>query len=158
MRTPRSAPETVAVTSSSPSSMLTVPGTPSAASDRSSSARATAASSSSSSAIGSGVPARPLRRSHDARRRVADAEQAPLALGQDLEAHGLAVDAGREPLELAERRPLRLADGLARRLDGDLVAHRRLPPPLRFRFTRRGGPATDGRAPSGVGAAVLALR
>ncbi len=92
---------------------------------------------------------RALDRRDDACGRVADAEETALALADDLEANGLAVDAGGAVLELAERGPLRLADGLARRLDGDLVGHRRLPPPLRFRFTRRGGPATGaGEAPS----------
>ena len=32
-----------------------------------------------------------------------------------------------------------------RRLDGELVGHRRRPPPLRFRFTRRGGPRRRAR-------------
>ena len=74
-------------------------------------------------------------------RRVADAEQAALALGEDLEADRVAVEPRRQPLELAEGRPLRLADGLARRLDAcssPLTAA--CPRPALLRLTRRGGP------------------
>src|SRR6185436_19721031 len=70
-----------------------------------------------------------------------DAEQAALALGNDLELHALAIEPGNPLLELTERRPLRLADGLARGLDGDrrLGTHLRVLPP-RFRLTRREPP------------------
>src|SRR4029079_16255098 len=66
-----------------------------------------------------------------------DAEQPALALGNDLELHALAIEPGNPLLEFAERRPLRLADGLARGLDGDrrLSTHLRVLPP-RFRLTR----------------------
>ncbi len=73
----------------------------------------------------------------DPRRRVADAEQAALALGHDLEAHRRLVERRIPLLELPQCRPLRLAHGLARRLDRQLVAHRR--PPAFFRRTLRGG-------------------
>ena len=75
------------------------------------------------------------RRNHP-RRRVADAEQAALALAHDLEGDARLVEPRRQPLELAQRLPLRLADGLAGRLDRDVGAHRREPPFLRL--TRRG--------------------
>ena len=54
---------------------------------------------------------------------------------------------GTRCLELAQRSPLRLADGLAGRLDGHggLVAHRRGRPPPRLRLTRRGSPLELGR-------------
>ena len=48
---------------------------------------------------------------------VADAEQPALALGDDDEADARLVDSGKAPLELPERRPLRLADGLPGCLD-----------------------------------------
>src|SRR5262249_22285927 len=51
-----------------------------------------------------------------------------LALGHDLEAHGRLVDARIEPLQLAERLPLRLAHGLSGGLDPEVVAHLRAPP------------------------------
>src|SRR4029079_15835287 len=56
-------------------------------------------------------------------RRIADAEQAALALGHDLVPDVRLVDAGRDALEVAQRLPLPLADGLPGRLHGDLVAH-----------------------------------
>ena len=90
---------------------------------------------------------------------VPDAEQAPLSLAQHLEAHRVAVDPGREPLELAERRPLRLADGLAGRLDG---RPRRSSPlaaaaPLPLDAARRAG--LTAAEPSGSSASSgLALR
>ena len=71
---------------------------------------------------GGGSSARPCgpvlgnRRDHTGR-RVADAEQPALALCHHLELDGALVEPGIQPLELAQRRPLRLADGLARRLD-----------------------------------------
>ena len=61
-------------------------------------------------------------RCDDAGRRVADAEQAALALGEHLEPHRRLVEPGLEVLELPQRRPLRLADGLARRLDPKRLA------------------------------------
>src|SRR6185437_6802649 len=78
-------------------------------------------------------------RGDDTGRRVADAEQAALALGDHLEADARLVEPGHGELEVAQRLPLRLADGLARGLDRDLVdrargailAHRRAPPRLR---------------------------
>jgi hypothetical protein len=70
---------------------------------------------------------------HDPGRLVADAEEPALALRDDLEAHRRLVEAGTHPLELPQRSPLRLADGLARHLDRDL-AHRLEP---FFRFTLR---------------------
>src|SRR6185436_20288739 len=51
------------------------------------------------------------------RRRIADAEQAPLSLGDDLELHRGLVEGGMELLELPERGPLRLADRLTCCLD-----------------------------------------
>ena len=76
--------------------------------------------------------------------RVPDPEQAPLSLRDDLEPHALAVEAGDELLELTERGPLRLADGLAGCLDSNDCgpAHRFGLPP-RFRLTFRGGPERD---------------
>ena len=88
-----------------------------------------------------------------ARRRSAHAEQAALALGQHVEGDRVAVEARVEPLELAHRLPLRLADRLARGFDledGVLCAHR-LPPRFFFRFTRRGWDGWDcgpSRAPA----------
>ena len=49
-------------------------------------------------------------------RHVADPEQPALALGEDLELDARLVEPGEAPLELAQRRPLGLADGLAGRL------------------------------------------
>src|SRR5581483_5944317 len=80
-----------------------------------------------------------------ARRGIADAEQAALALGDDLELHRGLVQPGMAQLELAQRRPLRLADRLAGRLDGH-VGHRLRAVPF-FRRTLRGCPAgRDGLA------------
>ena len=78
----------------------------------------------------------------DPRRRVPDAEQAALALGDDLEPDRVPVDPRPLPLELAQRRPLRLADGLSRRFDEQILGHRR----ARFFFLRttRGWPAGFG--------------
>src|ERR671924_1680399 len=59
----------------------------------------------------------------DARRRIADSEQAALALGDDLEPNRALVETRAQALELAQRRPLRLADGLAGGLDAELLAH-----------------------------------
>ena len=70
-------------------------------------------------------------------RRVADAEQAALALGEHLEADRGLVERRREALELAQRLPLRLADGLAGRLDRRARRVTARAPPF-FRFTRRG--------------------
>ena len=53
----------------------------------------------------------------DVRRSETDAEQPALAFGDDLELHAVAIEARNELLELAQRGPLRLADGLAGRLD-----------------------------------------
>src|SRR5262249_17605005 len=65
------------------------------------------------------------------------------------------VEPRRHTLELPKCFPLRLADGLAGRLDRDLgrigLAHLREPP--RFRFTRRGFAGAFGLAGSGFGAA-----
>ena len=89
-----------------------------------------------------GRSASSTRRDH-ARRRVADAEQAALALGDDLEANRRLVEARVQALELAQRRPLRLADGLARRLDRDARSVTRGARRFFFRLTcarlRRGG-------------------
>src|SRR5581483_9435134 len=74
---------------------------------------------------------------HDARRLVAHAEQPALALGDDLETHRSLVKRGVTRLELAQRGPLRLADGLTGRLDGQIpcrLAHLR---PELFFFLRR---------------------
>ena len=57
------------------------------------------------------------------RGRVPDTEQAALTLGEDLEVHRGLVEARVAVLELPQRRPLRFADGLARRLDAELVRH-----------------------------------
>ena len=70
--------------------------------------------------------------SDDPGRRVAHTEQPALALGDDLEPNGALVEPRMELLELAERSPLRLADGLAGRLDLAEVLHHR----LAFRFFR----------------------
>ena len=80
-----------------------------------------------------------LDRSNDACGRVPDSEQATLTLGDDLELNGGLVELRMELLELAKRRPLRLADGLAGGLDAQGFFGHRL---ARFflRFTRRGGP------------------
>ena len=67
---------------------------------------------------------------------VADAEQPALALRDDLEPHGAFVEARLLLLELAQRGPLRLADGLARGLDLELHQRRA----FFFRLTFRGGP------------------
>ena len=75
------------------------------------------------------------RRDHP-RRRVADAEQPPLAFRENLESHRGLVERRDEELELAERPPLRLSDRLAGRLDRAVGAHLR--PCPRLRFTRRG--------------------
>ena len=50
-------------------------------------------------------------------------EQAALTLGEDLEVNRSLVEARVAVLELPQRRPLRFADGLARRLDAELVRH-----------------------------------
>ena len=69
--------------------------------------------------------AAPSTRGDHPGRRIADAEQPALALRDDLEADRRLVEPRRQPLELAQRLPLRLADGLARRLDlGSPVARR----------------------------------
>src|SRR5919198_3968076 len=57
--------------------------------------------------------------------RVADPEETSFTLGNDLEANGRLVNAGLELLELTQRRPLRLADGLARCFDLKSLCHRR---------------------------------
>ena len=82
------------------------------------------------------------RRDHT-RRRVADAEQAALPLGEHLEAHGRLVETRRELLELTQRMPFRLADGLPGRLDRQGSVTSRPSAPF-LRLTRRGGPATAG--------------
>src|SRR5262249_45099375 len=85
------------------------------------------------------------------RRRVTDAEQAPLALGEDLEPNRRLVDPGLQPLELAQCGPLRLADGLARRLDLQGLGHRRAPPRFFFlRRTRFGGASAAAAAGAGT--------
>src|SRR6266542_2171263 len=87
-------------------------------------------------------------RCDDPRRRIADAEQAALALGDDFEANRGLVDPGPQPLELAQRCPLRLADRLPRRFDEQLLGHRR----ARFFFLRttRGCPVGFGGGSAGV--------
>src|SRR5207249_1217610 len=66
-------------------------------------------------------------RCQHARRLVPHAEQAALALGQDDELDGVALKRGEAPLELMQRRPAGLADGLAGGLDLDsfVRGHRR---------------------------------
>src|SRR5205814_4981942 len=66
------------------------------------------------------------------RRLVADAEQAALALGDDGELDQVAVECRIAPLELVQRRPARLAHGLARGLDPDGRLAHRLRPPRRW--------------------------
>src|SRR6201999_3455690 len=66
---------------------------------------------------------------------VADAEQASLALLHDLEADVLLFEAGRSSLEVAQRLPLRLADGLPGRPHAAPAAPPRAPP--FFFWTRR---------------------
>ena len=79
-----------------------------------------------------------LDRGNDARGRVADAEQAALTFGDDLELNGGLVELRMELLELAKRRPLRLADGLARGLDAQgVLAHRLRPFLLALHAPRR---------------------
>src|SRR3954451_12384369 len=82
-------------------------------------------------------------------RLVADAENAALALGHDLELHRRLVEPGMPPLELTQRCPLRLADRLAGRLGRQVrdLVHLRL---VRFflRRTWRGRCEPDG---AGVG-------
>ena len=75
---------------------------------------------------------------HHPRRREPDAEQAPLAFRDDLEADRRLVDPGAKLLELTQRGPFRLADRLARGFDlqGLRLGHLRAP---RFlRLTLRG--------------------
>src|SRR5207302_9377952 len=82
-------------------------------------------------------------------RRVADAEEPTLAFGDHLEPHRRLLEPGIALLELTQRRPLGLADGLARRLDRQLGGHRR--PAFFFRRTLRGGCGRDA-AGAGLGA------
>src|SRR5439155_24657784 len=62
------------------------------------------------------VAFRRYRRNHAGRSKT-DTEQAALALGDHLELDRRLVEPGLELLELAQRRPLRLADGLPRGFD-----------------------------------------
>src|SRR5581483_8635043 len=78
--------------------------------------------------------------------RVPDAEQAALALGDDLEPDGALVECGVALLELAQRRPFRLTDRLARRLDRQIGAGGHLRPAFFLRRTRRGGCCARGAA------------
>ena len=85
---------------------------------------------------------------HNTRGRVANAQQPALALREHLEVDGRLVEPRREPFELAQRMPLRFADGFPSRLDLERLAHRRAR--FFFRFTRRGEPAlAEGRGASG---------
>src|SRR5207253_10001002 len=78
-------------------------------------------------------------RRDDLCRRETNAEQPSLALRDDLEANRRLVETGLTLLELAQRRPLSLADRLAGSLDADLFLDRhRLVLCFFFRFTRRG--------------------
>src|SRR5438034_3164739 len=88
----------------------------------------------------------------DSRRRIADAQEPSLALRDDLELDGALVEPRMELLELAQRGPLGLADGLAGRLDLAQVLRHRLAFPF-FRFTRRGA-AGGADALSSAGSAV----
>src|SRR4029453_10113819 len=74
----------------------------------------------------------------DPRRRVAHTEEPAFALRDDLEPNGALVEPRVELLELSQRGPLRLTDGLAGRLDLAEILHHRLAFRF-FRFTRRGG-------------------
>src|SRR5581483_7786905 len=82
---------------------------------------------------------------------------AALTLRDDLELHRRLVERGIPLLELAQRRPLRLADGLARRLDRQVGvgAHLRL---VRFFFLRRTwrGALACGFGRSGAGGSTAA--
>ena len=69
--------------------------------------------------VGSALAGRRRDTRDDPRRGEPDAEQPTLSLRDDLELHLLAIEAGNARLELAQRSPLGLADGLAGRLDGD---------------------------------------
>src|SRR5262249_21196916 len=90
------------------------------------------------------------RRSRDdTRRRVADAQETTFSLAHDLEANRALVQIGTTSLELAQRRPLRFADGLARRLDDELVVQRLAPFFFFFRRTTRGCPVGFGAAGAG---------
>ena len=93
-------------------------------------------------------------RRHHPRRRVTDPEQSPLPLGEHLEPHRRLVQAGLHLLELPEGGPLRLPDGLSRRLDLEIAQRFAF---FFFRFTRRGGPgAAAGAGASAVGFAPSA--
>ena len=84
------------------------------------------------------------------RRLIADAKQAALAFCDDFEAHRRLVETGVTELEVAQCRPLRLADGLAGRLDRHVAGQRR--PAFFFLRTFRGGcceRAGAGFGPSG---------
>jgi hypothetical protein len=99
--------------------------------------------------LGSGSLGRVGGRNHP-RRRVADAQQPALALGDHLKPNRRLVDPRLELLELAQRCPLRLTNRFARRLD--LEAHRRAF--LFFlRLTRRG---CAGAAGAGAGSGATA--
>ena len=80
---------------------------------------------------------------NDARGRIADSEQTALPLRDDLELNRGLVEAGQKLLELSQCRPLRLADGLTRRLDLERSGAHLL---ARFflRLTRRGAWASAG--------------
>src|SRR5262249_34978137 len=84
------------------------------------------------------------------RGRVAHPKAPPLPFLQSLDPPRRLVDRGLEPLELAQRLPLRLADGLAGRLDRD----QRRGPPFFF-LTRRGAAGLGFGAAARAGAGVL---
>src|SRR5207302_10067248 len=95
------------------------------------------------------VAFRRYRRDHASRSKT-DTEQAALALGDHLELDRRLVEPGLELFELAQRRPLCLADRLPRRFDLELLVHRR----ARFlRLTFRGCEGAAARAVAGSFAA-----
>ena len=117
MSRPTSGPEHVTAIASGSSRATTSASTPSVSTIRATSARASPAwPLSSVAALGCGRRLRGLGRQmrDHAGRLVADTEDPALAFGDDLELHRGLVEPGIPPLELAQRRPLRLANRLAR--------------------------------------------
>src|SRR5581483_5068506 len=92
---------------------------------------------------------------HPGRRR-AHSEQSALALGDDLERHGLPREPGKAPFELAKRHPLRLADRLADRFDDWILVRHRREPFFFLRLTLRGWPGRSAWAFGCSAAAPLA--